>query len=81
MMRLIMETCIILHNMIIEDETMDMFFDIEPVVPWVQVERGGAAVVRYSEYMERHVRYWDSTAHYELQNCLVEHLWAHFGST
>lgn len=42
----------ILHNMIVEDESSDTLFDIAPLIPLVTVERGGAPALPYAAYME-----------------------------
>lgn len=50
---LIMETCVILHNMIIEDERNDDLYDIEPIMQMGQLKRGGSTAVPYGQYLDR----------------------------
>lgn len=78
---LIMEACVILHNMIIEDETMEQLHNIDPIIPFGQVECGGSTAVPYGEYLDRMSSYQDSTKHYELQRALIEHLWRFHGDS
>lgn len=48
-----METCVILHNMIIEDERNDDLYDIEPIMQMDQLERGGSTAVPYGQYLDQ----------------------------
>lgn len=48
-----METCVILHNMIIEDERNDDLYDIEPIMQMGQLKRGGSTAVPYGQYLDR----------------------------
>lgn len=78
---LIMETCVILHNMIIKDESEDELHDIDPIIPLGQLGRGGSTVVPYGEYLNRMTSYRDTFKHYELQKALIEHLWKFHGES
>ncbi len=81
MLRLIMEACITLHKMIVEDEAHDNVDDIEPVITMVNIERGGVEMVAYVDYMAGHAMYQSQAGHYALQSALVDHLWDRFGSS
>ncbi|XP_074377601.1 uncharacterized protein LOC141719117 [Apium graveolens] len=72
----IMAACIILHNMIIEDErginTKKENFDTnsEPAVTRMPRHQSTLA-----EFLQMHQQVRDKQAHVQLQNGLVEHLW------
>jgi hypothetical protein len=75
-LHLVMKTCIILHNMIVEDErniSINHMYDgnsltlIAPVTRW----RGD-----YSTFKDNVQSLKDSTLHYCLRNNLTSHLWA-----
>ena len=72
----IMTSCIILHNMIIEDER-----DVNPTieerveVPNVEVEMAGDEDARFQQFLARHRQIKNRDAHIELRNALIEHLW------
>ncbi|XP_058818910.1 uncharacterized protein LOC131693340 [Topomyia yanbarensis] len=68
----IMRTCIILHNMIIEDEREDLTsYDIE--------ESNVHEVVRpvddFTAFLGRYREVHNTSLHHQLQNDLIEHLW------
>ncbi|XP_074352669.1 uncharacterized protein LOC141691816 [Apium graveolens] len=75
-MKYIMTACIILHNMIIEDEreinTEEEHFDTngEPIV--IRIPRHQSTL---SEFLQTHQQIRDKQAHVQLQNDFVEHLW------
>ncbi|XP_074327018.1 uncharacterized protein LOC141664959 [Apium graveolens] len=75
-MKYIMTACIILHNMIIEDErelhTEEEQFDTN-VEPTVEREPRHPTTLR--EFIQVHQQIRDKQAHIRLQNDLVEHLW------
>jgi hypothetical protein len=72
---LIMKACIIMHNMIIEDEghvDPDERFDEEEE----NVEPGHGQPSRtLQEFIEAHQRIRDPEAHGQLKDDLIEHLW------
>lgn len=75
---LIMNACIILHNMIIEDEeddNPDLALDFDHEVQPPRVPRNGA---NFRHLILARQAYRNSDHHYELRNNLVEHIWAHF---
>ncbi|XP_065869318.1 protein ALP1-like [Euphorbia lathyris] len=72
----VMRTCIILHNMIIEDER-----DLEAPIN-VLIDKSTANVqmrpnykAQFNEFLERQRQIKDQKAHFELRNALIEHLW------
>ncbi|XP_010431016.1 PREDICTED: putative nuclease HARBI1 [Camelina sativa] len=75
----IMTTCIIMHNMIIEDER-DVDAPIEERVedPTVEVEMASDNDARFQEFLARHRQIKNREAHIELRNALIEHLWFEF---
>ncbi|XP_062100905.1 uncharacterized protein LOC133806834 [Humulus lupulus] len=72
----IMTSCIIMHNMIIEDER-DFNAPIEErfEVPSPEVEMVGNDDARFQEFLARHRKIKDKDAHIALRNALIEHLW------
>ncbi|CAA7031950.1 unnamed protein product [Microthlaspi erraticum] len=71
----IMTTCIIMHNMIIEDERVDdAHIEERAEVPIADVERTGDDDVQFQEFLARHKKIKDREAHIELRNALIEHL-------
>ena len=71
----IMSACIIMHNMIIEDER-DEHVDIEnwKEAPTPEVEMVRDETIRFQEFLARHKQIKDKEAHYALRNALIEHL-------
>jgi hypothetical protein len=72
----IMIACIIMHNMIIEDEGR--------VDPNERFENGGENVepshemtADFDEFLENHKKIRNQETHYQLREDLVEHLWQH----
>ena len=75
-----MTACVIMHNMIVEDERPERLYDQgfqfqdENVVP----EHGGAATFEHFTQLHHDMRVWK--ARVQLQNDLVEHMWDHVGT-
>uniref|UniRef100_A0A0V0IJN3 Putative ovule protein n=1 Tax=Solanum chacoense TaxID=4108 RepID=A0A0V0IJN3_SOLCH len=71
-----MTTCIILHNMIIEDER-DLNAPIQDAVeaPTPTIEMVIDENLRFEQFLARHKKIKDKNAHFELRNALIEHLW------
>ena len=70
----VMQACIILHNMIVEDErdTDDPIdFDGTDTV----VGQGHTTQVPFESFLERFKSIRDSNVHYQLRNDLIAHLW------
>ncbi|CAH9126923.1 unnamed protein product [Cuscuta epithymum] len=78
----IMSACIIMHNMIIENER-DIHAPVEDVrdtpVPDIEVAVDEAA--RFTQFLSRHNQIHDKDAHIELRNALIEHLWEQFSNS
>ncbi|XP_055527068.1 uncharacterized protein LOC129719699 [Wyeomyia smithii] len=75
-LRSIMRTCIILHNMIIEDErdnvvTFDYMFAYENATTNVPM----CSKLDFSAFLTRYKQVHDTAMHYQLRNDLIEHLW------
>ena len=75
-----MTACVIMHNMIVENERLERLYDQgfqfqdENVVP----EHGGAATFEQFTQFYQDMRDWET--YVQLQNDLVEHMWAHVGN-
>ncbi|XP_070055677.1 uncharacterized protein [Nicotiana tomentosiformis] len=72
----IMTICIILHNMIIENErdlNAPIQDDLEGPPP--TVEMAVDENQRFQEFLSRHRRIKDKDAHFALRNALIYHLW------
>ncbi|KAK9067688.1 hypothetical protein SSX86_011799 [Deinandra increscens subsp. villosa] len=73
----IMKACIILHNMIIEDERDnsdddDFEYDqVDDVLPELSHDH----TTEFMEFIERHHQIRDSSTHHQLQEDLIEHQW------
>ncbi|KAL1204383.1 hypothetical protein V5N11_034638 [Cardamine amara subsp. amara] len=75
----IMTTCIIMHNMIIEDERdIDATIEERAEVPRAEVEMMGDDDARFQEFLSRHRQIKDRDAHIELRTALIEHLWSEY---
>ena len=73
----IMKACVIMHNMIIENEGA--------VDPDERFENGGQNVEpsheinrTIEEFIDAHKRIRDNETHHQLKEDLIEHLWQHF---
>ncbi|XP_021301527.1 uncharacterized protein LOC110429622 [Sorghum bicolor] len=74
---LIMRACVIMYNMIVEDERVldpDERFDggganVQP--------RHGMPTRTLSEFIEAHKKIRDKSTHFQLKEDLIEHLWNH----
>ena len=75
----IMTTCIIMHNMIIEDER-DLDAPIQDVreAPTPEVERIVDETMRFNQFIARHAQIKDRDAHIALRNALIDHLWEEY---
>nr|XP_016494954.1 PREDICTED: uncharacterized protein LOC107814133 [Nicotiana tabacum] len=78
----IMTTCIILHNMIIEDER-DLNAPIEDAreCPATTVEMVVDEDHRFEQFLARHKTIKDKDAYFTLRNALIEHLWENRGES
>jgi hypothetical protein len=74
---LIMKACIIMHNMIIEDEGhVDPDERFEDGDDNVELERGQPTQT-LEEFIEAHKKIRNSETHVQLKEDLIEHLWNH----
>jgi len=74
-----MTSCIIMHNMIIEDERdIDAPIEERVEVPIEEVEMTGDDDTRFQEFLAQHRQIKDREAHIELRNALIEHLWSQY---
>ncbi|XP_019157751.1 PREDICTED: uncharacterized protein LOC109154407 [Ipomoea nil] len=78
----IMTSCIIMHNMIIEDER-DEQADIQRwrEAPAIEVDLRRDEATLFQEFLARHRQIKDREAHYALRNALIEHLWQLYGNS
>ncbi|XP_038999866.1 uncharacterized protein LOC120125524 [Hibiscus syriacus] len=78
----IMTACIIMHNMIIEDER-DLNSPIveERDVPPPNVEFVEDEDTQFQEFLARFRQIKDATAHFALRNALIEHLWNEYSNS
>ena len=75
----VMTCCVIMHNMIVEDERDDSLYDRD----WqfqeeLAVPQSGATT--FARWVECHQEMRDETAHKQLPNDLVHHMWSYFGN-
>ncbi|KAK3228675.1 hypothetical protein Dsin_000556 [Dipteronia sinensis] len=72
----IMITCIIMHNMIIEDERdVDASIEDHMEAPTPEVEMMLDENTRFQEFLSPHREIRDKKAHIALRNALIDHLW------
>ena len=75
-----MTACVIMHNMIVEDERPERLYDQgfqfqnENVVP------GHEGAAMFEQFSQFHCDMHDRKTHVQLQNDLVEYMWAHVGN-
>ncbi|XP_062103112.1 uncharacterized protein LOC133814131 [Humulus lupulus] len=72
----IMTSCIIMHNMIIEDErNFNAPIEERFEVSNPEVEKVGNDDARFQEFLARYRKIKDKDAHIALRNALIKHLW------
>lgn len=82
-LKYIMASCIILYNIIGQDErdtiheNMDFNYDAVVVTPAIDLSRNRTSEVM--EFIKVHHQIRDKQTHIQLQNDLVEHLWELYG--
>jgi hypothetical protein len=74
MLTMIMKACIIMHNMIIEDERDEEKVGYERAPPSIQVYRN-LNDHTFSDVLRRFTEVRDSTKHRQLRGDLIEHLY------
>ncbi|CAO3646027.1 unnamed protein product [Mucor hiemalis] len=80
----IIKACIVLHNMIIEDErgiedSEDVQNFVENKADRVVPSQSPTGEIRVSEYLRRYFDIRDNGIHIQLKNDLMQHLWIHKG--
>ena len=71
-----MTTCIILHNMIIENERkFNDPIEVAREVPPMEVEIAIDEDSRFQQFLVRYKRIKDKEVHFNLRNALIDHLW------
>ncbi|XP_020263037.1 putative nuclease HARBI1 [Asparagus officinalis] len=75
----IMTACIIMHNMIIEDER-DLYAPIQEVreAPTPEVDMVADETIRFGQFIARYGKIKDKDAHIALRNALIDHLWEEY---
>jgi hypothetical protein len=78
-LKTIMKACIILHNMIVEDERgtyLDYSYDHSPtaIITPVEVLRDGTSI-SFAEFIDNHESMRNSGSHFQLRNDLIKHQW------
>jgi hypothetical protein len=81
----IMKACIILHNMIIEDECdpngVQQGDDYEQVLESISTTVSRERTTEVQNFIQSHIRIRDRETHSQLQDDLVEHLWQLHGQS
>ena len=74
-----MTACIIMHNMIIEDER-DLYAPIQEVreAPTPEVDMVADETTRFTQFIARYGKIKDKDAHIALRNALIDHLWEEY---
>ncbi|PKU76297.1 hypothetical protein MA16_Dca019526 [Dendrobium catenatum] len=81
-LRDIMTTCIILHNMIIEDErNLTRPGQVPREAPPPDVEKVTDENIQFQEFIARHKQIRNKEAHIALRNALIDHLWDQYTNT
>lgn len=68
-----MYACIILHNMIVENEGNAISYWSDDVDPPIRVNRGSIEEIQYQ--IERNSELRDRYVHHQLRHDLMEHIW------
>ena len=77
-----MTTCIILHNIIIEDEHNLNALIIDAIeAPTTDVEMTVDDNTWFEQFLTRHRRIKAKDAHIALRNVLIEHLWKKYSNS
>jgi hypothetical protein len=78
-LKTIMKACIILHNMIFEDEQgiyLDYSYVHSPttIITPVEVLKDGTSIL-FAEFINNHKSMRNSGSHFQLRNNLIKHQW------
>ncbi|XP_020253504.1 putative nuclease HARBI1 [Asparagus officinalis] len=76
----IMTACVILHNMIVEDECEEELDNVDSTQPSNADEMDDNDDERLRRFLARHRKIQDREAYFELRNALIEHLWQRHGN-
>ena len=76
----VMTACVIMHNMIVEDERDDNIFDQGFDYQGENVEPLHLEPTMFDQFVQFHRELHDWHTHLDLQNDLVEHVWDHIGN-
>jgi hypothetical protein len=68
----VMQACVIMHNMIIENDRMTARLNH---ACWYECQGPLAVPVEFVDFLAMHAEIRDTTLHAQLQHDLVEHLW------
>ncbi|KNF03698.1 hypothetical protein PSTG_03219 [Puccinia striiformis f. sp. tritici PST-78] len=74
-MQIIVKTCVILHNMII-DSKRDVNEEFTYDGPHIAVQPNPERDASFSDFIQNAVQLRNSEVHYQLRDDLVKHLWA-----
>jgi hypothetical protein len=75
----ILTTCIILHNMIVEDERdLSAPIEVATETPPPDVEMVIDENVKFQEFISRHQNIRNKDAHLALRNALIDHMWEEY---
>jgi hypothetical protein len=77
-LRNIMKACVILHNMIVEDERdtyLDYQYDSSPTAIVTPVEVLRTDTISFSDFIDNYHMMKDTAAHIQLRNDLILHQW------
>ena len=75
----VMTACVIMHNMIVEDERDDSVFDENWLFQGENVEPQ-PGVATFEEFIDFQYDLRDHDTHASLQNDLVQHIWNFIGN-
>ncbi|XP_073362378.1 uncharacterized protein [Aegilops tauschii subsp. strangulata] len=76
----VMTVCVIMHNMIVEDERDNNIFDQGFDFQGENVEPLHQEPATFEQFAQFHHELRDWHTHLDLQNDLVEHVWTHIGN-
>ena len=71
----ILTSCIIMHNMIVEDEGEDIAHDLQFINMGDPIEVSHRSATPLSQYIASQQAMIDRYVHSQLQNDLIEHIW------
>ena len=76
----VMTCCVIMHNMIVEDERDESIFDQGFDYQGENIEPLHQDPTTFEQFVQFHREMRDWHTHLNLQNDLVEHVWDHIGN-